>query len=45
MNRVVLVITLDALGFVLLYLVQQHEHVVVLVLQAFNLLRVVLVFI
>ena len=44
MNRAVLAITLDALGFVLLYLIQQHEHVVVLVLLAFNLLRAMLVF-
>ena len=44
MNRAVLVIILDALGFVLLYLIQQYEHVVVLVLLAFNLLRAMLVF-
>jgi uncharacterized SAM-binding protein YcdF (DUF218 family) len=44
MNRAVLATTLDALGFVRLYLIQQHEHVVVLILLAFNLLRAMLVF-
>ena len=45
MNRAVLVITLGALGFVLLYRIQQHERVVVLVLLPFKMLRAMLVFI